>query len=170
MRDRPSIASGLLAVLVTAQCWLAWLNRPVPIGTLADALAGVADRPALYLGGAVVATVAAGFSGVVVVFAMSQGVERLAAMRQIGSARLEANWFSVVQQAFWSAALAVAAAFTDAAGHPQIAGWLFELALVSCLHSALRQLWLLRALVKAVRLGDAQPRPVKSTDEALDRG
>lgn len=107
----------------------------------------------IYLGYAGVVAVLGGFTGVVVVFAMTPG-QRLARLRVAGGDRLEANWLSPVISSLLAAFGAVLATLLAAGDHGVEAAWLFEFVLLVSVHAAIRMGWLLHTLMIVVRRQD----------------
>ena len=151
IQDRPAAATAMIWAAVAVHAWAAHQWSAIP-----DLLklATTKDAGGLYLGIAGIATMLAGFSGVILVFAMMQGVRRFSRLRISGGRRLEANWISPVASSFAASFGAGAAAVCFFLGHQTIAVWVFEGVATMAVHAAVRMLWLLRGLITAVRLED----------------
>ena len=78
----------LAAVGAHAVAACKWSQVP----TLADNLDGIKGVAAFYLGAAAAVAMIGGFAGMVVVFAMTQGLKRFAKLRAVGGESLETNW------------------------------------------------------------------------------
>lgn len=153
IKNRPSaVTVGLLVVVVghvaAAHVW-AWVPSPSRL------LGSNDDAWGLYAAAAGAIAVVGGFTGVLVVFAMTNN-EVFAKMRLKGGASLEANWLSPVASSLGATLLAVVAAASALSGHGSFGAWTFELGLLVGIHAALRLLWLLSHLVTAVRRQDEQ--------------
>jgi hypothetical protein len=166
--DHPGRVNLVLTCLVAAQAFVAhfWLHGLSP-GRALTRSASVGNASVLFLGGATVAAMVAGFAGVVVVFALSSTSDRVQVFRRAGGRRLLSNWTSPVSVAFLAAALSLAASYLCLV-HARGWAWWFELSLLYLTHGAVRLLWLLRTLARIVASddkGDAELRsraPVES--------
>ena len=160
VQDKPLAATSLIFGGVAVHAYLSHRWAAVPDLL---ALAHAKDVQGLYLGVAGVGAMLAGFSGVIVVFAMSQGIRRLAKMRISGGPQLETNWLSPVMSSFAATAGAAAAATCVYLKHEVTAVWIFEVVILVAMHAAIRMVWLLRGLVRAIREDDAdktRPGPI----------
>lgn len=167
--NHPRVVTGGLVVLVGAHAAAAGATDKIP--TFGENLDGkVPGVAAFYLGAAGSVAMVGGFAGIVVVFAMTQGLKRFAKLRAVGGESLETNWIHPISVSFLSAALLIAAAYSQMIGRDDQAAWLFELALLLALHGAIRLIWLLKNLIRAVRLEDIQNlTPTASDEEAIPR-
>jgi hypothetical protein len=129
---------------------------------LAEAVEGK-DLLALHVGAAALATMTAGFAGVVIIFGLSGGGPRFRKLRQAGGQRLLANWVSVVAVSFTAAFLAVACAVAALAGWAQPSVWGFLFACLLAAHGAARLVWLLTALAKVVKRTDRDEQIAEDT-------
>jgi hypothetical protein len=135
--------------------WLA--TRWWPEGSIPRALGRTVKSEvllALALGAAGVATMTAGFAGVVIIFGLSGGGPRFRKLRQAGGQRLLANWVSVVAVSFTAAFLAVAVGVAALADWRQEAVWGFLFVCLLAAHGAARLVWLLTALAQVVKRTD----------------
>lgn len=123
----------------------------------------------LALGVLALASILAGFAGVVVVFAL-QGSSRLfVSFREKGGAVLRRAWLFLVRASFLAAAASLLAAGAFAIGVPLAARTLLIASVFLSIQSALTMLWLLRLLVDAVGVDDsAQLQKSKSYGDARD--
>lgn len=163
MQDRPFLVDAALVALVVLH-WMA--SRQVPVldvlHDLPDVEVGAAVS--IHLGITSLAAILAGFSGVVVVFALGAPGPRFVDLRRAGGAALRLNWL-------WSAVSALLAAFLGLAGavlvalHSEPARWVLEVAALLCAHAAARQLWLLWHLAVIVSANDEDERRSKAVVE-----
>jgi hypothetical protein len=166
VQDHPGIVTLAIVALVGAHAAVGvWF----PEATLVPALEKTSPElvVTLYVGVSAVATIVAGFAGVVVVLAMTPGVGRLRALRVLGRDRLEVNWVSPVATSFAAAFLALPAGTAEAVDATTVGVFGFELTYLMSAHGALRLLWLLQALVSAVGAQDREdlegPAPLQGT-------
>lgn len=162
VEDWPGAVTLSLALLVVVHWSLTvWKDGfPDPFGSLATE-SNVTD---LYLGALGFSSLLAGFAGIVVVFAMSPESESLKRLRQLGSARLAANWVAPVTSSVLSAVGASVATALSLSGKTELSGWVFEFTVLAVLHGALRMIWLLRSLVTIVSREDGVKKPAPKVD------
>ncbi|MBC7594730.1 MAG: hypothetical protein H7288_12450 [Kineosporiaceae bacterium] len=160
--DRPRTVTGVLVVIVGVHALLARFTTGV-IPTFAHALRNADGVSELYLGAAAFVGMVGGFAGVLVVFAMTQGLRRFSVLRVAGGEALEANWIHPITITLSAGFLLLAAAFCQMTDRATYGTWLFELAILLALHGSARLVWLLSRLVTAVRLQDVDDLQPKAT-------
>lgn len=154
VKDYPGVVTALAVFAVFAH-WV--LVRQTSVPALPAKLVFADSAASLYLSAAGVVAVLAGFSGVIIVFALSPGVAALEKMRDEGGDRLRANWVSLVSNPVSAALLYLFAGTLATTGKPRAGGWLFELAATLTVLGALRMMWLFRRLAHK----DLSPRQEK---------
>lgn len=165
LKDYPSLVTCALVGVVVAH-WLAasrFDRVPNPVEELVDRSA----TSALYLGTAGVVAIAAGFAGVVIVFAMSRDNETFAKLRRKGGARLQSNWLALLTSPTLAAWCLLSAACLEELGNPVLAGWVFEFALLAAAHGSVRLVWLFRKLLDAVEAEDRRDAKAESPAVSL---
>ena len=167
IKDRPRLVTGVLVGGVAVHAVLAKTTSDV-VPTFAYSLRNADGVGDLYIGAAGVVAMIGGFAGVVVIFAMQQGLKRFAILRIRGGESLEANWTHPIALTFIAAALLLTAAYCNLIKQDSAGTWAFELAIVLAGHGAVRLVWLLTRLVTAVRLQDEEDlRPKATIEEAV---
>ncbi|WP_087483569.1 hypothetical protein [Brachybacterium massiliense] len=123
----------------------------------------------LALGVLALASILAGFAGVVVVFALQSGSALFVSFRAEGGAVLRRAWLFLVRVSFLAAAASLLSAGAFALDLPLGARTLLFASVALSIQSALTMLWLLRLLVDAVGVEDsAQLQKSKSFGDAKD--
>lgn len=171
LESQPVLVDVSLAALTTAH---ALASRLWPILDVLRPLTDVdtAIVVSIHLGITVLAAVFAGFSGVLVVFALTGTSARFRRLRRTGGRALRSNWTWCAVSAVVAAFLGVVGALATALGHPT-ARWVLELAFVLCAHAAARQIWLLASLAAVVSAEDEDTHNAQTlidADALLARG
>ena len=164
-----NLSAGLLLVIYwKLTSWFPSISVPRALGRTVKS----DQLLALHLGAAGLATMTAGFAGVVIIFGLSGGGERFRKLRMAGGRRLLANWVSVVAVSFTAAFLAVACALAALAGWRQESLWGFLFVCLLAAHGAARLVWLLTALAKVVKRTDADEQRIADSvnvDDVIPR-
>lgn len=123
----------------------------------------------LALGVLALASILAGFAGVVVVFALQGSSPLFVSFRAEGGTVLRRAWLFLVRVSFLAAAASLLSAGAFALGTPLVARTLLIASICLSIQSALTMLWLLRLLVDAVGVDDsARLQKSKSYGDAKD--
>src|SRR4051812_8410194 len=101
LKDYPLAVSGLLCAGVGIHLLLYPVVHVLP--DIPGEMANSAQAWSIYLGFAGVVAITAGFTGVVVVFALSSTSDRFVRLRHLAGERLEANWVSPIATALTAA-------------------------------------------------------------------
>jgi hypothetical protein len=149
----PLLVSFLIICAVTVHFYV---SRTAPGINVAAALArsGVSDPAdtlmSLALGVAGVSAMVGGFAGVVVVFGLGSENDRFRLLRRRGSARLRANWISVVLSSLSGAFGSVIAAVVIVGFGIERGLWVLEVCFLLTAHGAIRLTALLAGLAGIV--------------------
>lgn len=173
LRAHPRSIDAFLLMVTAVQAWL------VHKGTLPDLWGALpsATNPerveGLYASALGAAAVVSGFSGVVVVFALTANGQRFQRLRVRGGKALKANWMSATNSGFIAVFAFTFATVASLIGIGQLAPYLFQAGSLLLAHSSLRLLWLLGELSEIVVAEDKdylhQARQVNSARELHDR-
>lgn len=150
----PGLITGLI-IVATVGCgigsryWapLRWINERA--GEVQ-----ASDGAMIAMGVASVAAIGAGFSGVVVAYAISSERPTVVEFRRRVGPLLKANWMSVINCSFSSAVLALADGTLFVTGHPSAAAWVSVAAVGLLLHGMARSMYLFSVFLEVVALGD----------------
>lgn len=168
-RSRPRSIDAFLLMVTAVQAWLAYKTViPDLWGVLSNGTQPERVE-ALYTGALGTAAIVSGFSGVVVVFALTAGGPRFQRLRVRGGKALKANWMSATNSGFVAVFAFTSATITSLIGFEQLAPYLFQAGFLLLTHSSLRLLWLLSELSEIVVAEDKdslrQARQIKSARE-----
>lgn len=111
-------------------------------------------RLSLYTSLITAASLVATFSGVLVVFGLSQNTPPFRKARLAGGVGLAKNWVSISSSGFLSALLSLFCLLIYETSIGHIAPWIFITALLLLLHSSIRLLFLLKKLIDSVSAQD----------------
>jgi hypothetical protein len=158
-RDWPGIVSLILcAAVVIHMVGAKYANWPWMLKRyINDAGASTVDSSAagaVYLGLSAVAAISAGFAGVIIVFGLTSGSDVFRKFRDASGERLSSNWTSVIASASLASGFSILAALAQLIDRPFVANMLFELGCLLLLHSAIRSVWVLRLLLRLVKVDD----------------
>lgn len=173
LRARPRLIDAFLLLVTAVQAWL------VGEGTLPDlwgALPSTSDPgrvEGLYTGALGTAAIVSGFSGVVVVFALTANGPRFQRLRVRGGKALKANWMSATNSGFIAVFAFTSATLSSLVGSERWAPYLFQAGFLLLIHSTIRLMWLLGELSDIVVAEDKdflhQARQVNSARELHHR-
>jgi hypothetical protein len=163
--NRPALFTALAVILVALHTFVGWRKPDLRLPRLTHG----EDVWQVYLAVSGVASMVAGFAGVIVIYAMTQGSPRLATLRTGGGDRLKQNWLSPVRISFIASILAVIASSLDVAKYNFPAVLTFELASLFCVHGMIRLTWLLGILIEIVKQQDRDSRSKTTTLHELRR-
>ena len=152
LKDKPSLVTCLIIIMVALQAVLVKLGAPDILLSLQEAK-GAND---LYLAMLSVAALQASFAGVVVVFGLSTQPQAFRNLRVKAGSALVDNWMSISYSGFLSAGCALIATLANMMEYGQLAPWFFEVSVLFCVHGVVRLLWLLKQLIKVVRDVDSK--------------
>ncbi|MEJ5915216.1 hypothetical protein [Pseudokineococcus sp. 1T1Z-3] len=160
--DRPGVVNillvGLVAIhLLAGRRWslvdVASTMATQPVGNLLAAFASVG----------LLASLTAGFAGVVVIFGLSQESTRFVELRHDGGAPLQRNWVTTVTTSLAGAFLVLTAVALTLLDSSWAAVWVAEVAVLWNLHGALRLVWLLKGVMRVVAAKDREALTLKPT-------
>lgn len=123
----------------------------------------------LALGVLSLAGILAGFVGVVVVFGLQASAPVFVRFRVKAGTSLGRDWLVLISTGFSAAALSLFAAIAYATGQWTPAAGLLLAAMLLSGHCALRMLWLMGVLVRAVRVDDQQSEHVVEKRQSARR-
>ena len=172
LRTHPRAINAFLLTVTAVQAllvrngMLSDLWSALPSGTYPERIEG------LYTGALAAAAIVSGFSGVVVVFALTADGPRFQRLRVHGGKALKANWMSATNSGFIAVFGFTSATVVSLIGFEQSAPYFFQAGFLLLTHSALRLLWLLGELSEIVVAADKdslhQARQVNSARELYD--
>lgn len=148
---------------------LGWL--PSPWTLLVDA-PNATPSVSIYLGLATVSSLVAGSAGLVITLGLAARGDELRVFRRTTGPVLRRTWTSILSSAFVAAGLGLTAALLAGIQAGAYSPWLFELGILLLAHSAVRMVWLLRAMMLVIRAEDhsaAQRTDVLSLADVLSK-
>lgn len=173
LHAHPRLINVFLLAVTALQAWLVGerhlpdLWGALPSGTSPERV------ESLYTGALGTAAIVSGFSGVVVVFALTASGPRFQRLRVRGGNALKANWMSATNSGFIAVLAFTSATIGNLVGFERCAPYFFQAGFLLLTHSALRLLWLLGELSEIVVAEDRdslyEQRQVKSARELHNR-
>jgi len=153
--NHPAYVNTVILALVAVHAIIA--SRWAPLDVFGDlARRGeTGTLVTLHVSTASIASLVAGFAGVVVIFGLTSESPRFRRLRLRAGRNLRSNWTSVVTAAFLGAFIAWTDVVLTILGREWAAAVGTEAAILLCAHAAARLRWLLRRLADVVGADDA---------------
>ncbi|MCQ4608813.1 hypothetical protein KBX14_00015 [Corynebacterium sp. CCUG 61414] len=169
LRSYPRLIDATLLTLTMLHALLA-LTGQIPDIWHALSDSATPDRTeSLYTGALGAAATVSGFSGVVVIFALTANGKRFQKLRVLGGKALKSNWISSTSSGFFAVLAFTLANLLSLLNCPSIAPYIFQAGFLLLAHSSIRLVWLLGELTEIVIAADRdaikQARQVSSTRE-----